>query len=274
MFREDAVSLGGLLQCVGPPSLPLVTARGFRIVAGGRSQPLMGTLVVSSPMDKPGLLVRITPVWEHIEPLRQYVNVWVKTKAGMEVADRSGLIVQELLENAVKYGDPKADVELALCVHRAGQAIDIRVSNRAHPSRLAILEREVHRNRANEPREAFARALERLQRLPEGSSMLGLSRVALESTLDVEIGIDSVTMTAHVVAGAQPGPRSASKPGSGKIVRPDAAPPSSHYSSGTLRLDPAVTSGSQTRSAVGGSGNPEQPARADSVASRVPFGRK
>ena len=169
----------------------------------GRSKVSMGMSGERSD-DEPGLVVRLAPIWDQIDPLRQYVSVWITAKGSKDSAERAGLVVQELLENAVKYGDPKSDVEVSISMSRSGQSIDIRVKNWAHPSRLAILEREISRNRANDPREAFARALERLNRLPEGSSMLGLARVGLESNLDVQIGPGFVVTTARIlVAGVQ-----------------------------------------------------------------------
>lgn len=191
-----------------------------------------------SQTDRPQFVVSFPPVWEQIEPLRQYIAVWVRAKAGTEGADRAVLVAQELLENAVKYGDPKFDVELSLSVSRAGQVVDVRVVNRAHRTRLTLLEREVQRNRSDDPRDAFARALERLQRLPEGSTMLGLSRVALESSLEVEIAGDFAIATARITVGERPAARPGSKVGSGKVARPALAT----SASGTLKLEPEPSS--------------------------------
>ena len=70
--------------------------------------------------------------------------------------------------------------------------------NKAHPSRVTILEREFHRTRGDSAREAFARALQRLQKLPNGTTMLGLARIATESTLQVDVSGDRVTVTARI----------------------------------------------------------------------------
>ncbi len=144
------------------------------------------------------LFVRFPPVWAHIDPLRQYVDVWVRGKMRNGAADRAGMIVQELLENAVKYGDPTTEIEFEIHTSDAPVFMEIRVTNRAHPSRVAILEREFQRTHTDSAREAFARALNRLQRLPEGTTMLGLARIAMESALSLDVSGDRVSVTARV----------------------------------------------------------------------------
>jgi hypothetical protein len=142
--------------------------------------------------------VRFLPSWNHIEPLRLYIDVAVRSKTRNGMADRATMVAHELLENAVKYGDPTADVELQVYIAELGSAVDVRVSNKAHPSRVAILEREFQRTRGDSAREAFARALQRLQKLPNGTTMLGLARIATEATLQVEVSGDRVIVSARV----------------------------------------------------------------------------
>lgn len=145
----------------------------------------------------PTVAVRFPPIWTHIQPLSTYAGALLEAKGKGNAAERVAIVVNELLENAVKYGDPAGEVTFELFAD-AGQAIVVRVTNKAHPSRVAILERELKRNATANPKEAFARALERLQHLPEGSTMLGLSRVALEAELGIDTTANVVVATAKI----------------------------------------------------------------------------
>src|SRR4051812_11575662 len=94
-------------------------------------------------LSRPVLVVRFPTSWEHIDPLRHYVMLYAKC-CSPGVAERVGIVLQELLENAVKYGDPSTDVELQVELdpgtpHRG---VELRVSNFAHRSRLVVLEKE------------------------------------------------------------------------------------------------------------------------------------
>lgn len=149
------------------------------------------------------LYVRFPPSWEHIEPLRQYTEVSVKARAGSRAAEKASIVVQELLENAVKYGIPAADVEFEIHMSDGGAGLDVCVRNSAHASRLVVLEREFARIQADPGGEAFKQAPQRVARLPQGTTMLGLPRVAMESTLQFAIKGDRVEILAHVEVGVR-----------------------------------------------------------------------
>ena len=191
------------------------------------------------------LAVRFPPVWTHIQPLAVYVAAVLEMRNRSDSADRVAIVANELIENAVKYGDPASEVTFELFVEM-GQAIVVRVTNKAHPSRVAILERELKRNTTTSPREAFARALERLTHLPEGSTMLGLARVTLEAELSVETAANVVIATARMDTSAV----RASAP-SGKSPVRDGA----RIDGGEVESQRQLGAGvSQTRRAVGPSG--------------------
>jgi two-component sensor histidine kinase len=145
------------------------------------------------------VVVRFSPQWERIEPLRQYV-VAMAGGSGDKVADRVGIVLQELLENAVKYGDALGHIEVELAVSSLRKQAEIRVANRAQASRIALLKKEYEaiRGGGETANAAFARALQRLQRLPQGTTMLGLARIAMESDLMLEIRGDQVIMVAKI----------------------------------------------------------------------------
>ena len=145
------------------------------------------------------VVVRFSPAWEKIEPLRQYA-VAMAGGAGEKVASRVGIVLQELLENAVKYGDAVGLVEVDVLISSLRKQAEIRVANRAQASRIALLRKEYDgiRGGGETANAAFARALQRLQRLPQGTTMLGLSRIAMESELTLETHGDQVIMVAKI----------------------------------------------------------------------------
>lgn len=145
------------------------------------------------------LIVRFAPQWEKIEPLRQYV-VALAGGSGEKLADRVGIVLQELLENAVKYGDAVGVVEVHITLVTMRKLAEVRVINRAQPSRIALLKKEYEAIQGNgdATNQAFARALQRLQRLPQGSTMLGLARIATEAELTLEVSGDQVAMIARI----------------------------------------------------------------------------
>jgi len=154
-------------------------------------------MMASSRASDVTFFVRFPPKWNHIEPLRQYIDLSARARGYNGTADKLGIVAQELLENAVKYGDPGAEVELELRID-AAQGVEITVSNKAHPSRVALLEREFQKARAESGKEGFTRALQRLQKLPEGATMLGLSRLMMEAAVNLEVTADRVVLTARV----------------------------------------------------------------------------
>jgi len=143
------------------------------------------------------LFVRFPPKWNHIEPLRQYIDLSARGRGFNGTADKLGIVAQELLENAVKYGDPSTDIELELRVDTAN-GVEIKVANKAHPSRVALLEKEFQKTRTESAREAFTKALQRLHKLPEGATMLGLSRIMMEASVNLQVTADRVVVTARV----------------------------------------------------------------------------
>jgi hypothetical protein len=143
------------------------------------------------------LTVQLLPSWSEIDPLRTYVESCARNQTG-QLSERAGMVVQELLENAVKYGDPSTPVELRLTMSPGRKTIEIVVSNRAHPSRVSLLQKEFERIGAGSAKDAFSTALQRLPKLPPGTSMLGLARIALEANIRLRVDRDLVTVEASI----------------------------------------------------------------------------
>ena len=71
------------------------------------------------------------------------------------------------------------------------------VSNRAHLSRVGLLQKEFERIGLS-AKDAFSTALQRLPKLPPGTSMLGLARIATEATVRLKVERDQVTVEASI----------------------------------------------------------------------------
>ena len=142
--------------------------------------------------------VHFRPVWAQISPLRQYVQTWVGAQAP-KLFERTEIVLQELLENAVKFGDRSSNVRMELRIDRGHHGIELKVSNKAHPKRMALLKQELDSIKtADGGKDAFSRALERAKSLPPGISRLGLARIVTEAQVDLKIHDDRVTFIAAI----------------------------------------------------------------------------
>jgi len=143
------------------------------------------------------LTVQFLPSWNEIDPLRAYIESCARNLTAA-LSERTGMVAQELLENAVKYGDPSTPIELRLTMSPGRKTIEIVVSNRAHPSRVSLLQKEFDRIGAGSAKDAFSTALQRLAKLPPGTSMLGLARIAMEAAILLKVERDVVTVEASI----------------------------------------------------------------------------
>jgi len=143
------------------------------------------------------LTVQFLPSWAEIDPLRAYVESCARNQT-VSLSERTGMVAQELLENAVKYGDPGTPIEFRLTMSPGRKTIEVVVSNRAHPSRVTLMQKEFERIGTGSSKEAFSSALQRLAKLPSGTSMLGLARIAMEASIRLKVERDVVTVEASI----------------------------------------------------------------------------
>jgi hypothetical protein len=145
------------------------------------------------------LYARFLPSWAHIEPLRLYLEACTTARPKFANAEGACIVLQELLENAVKYSLPSCPIDLEVCMHISTGPLEIRVTNKASPTRLAMLAHELRLAQGGDSaHNAFASALARLKTLPAGVSMLGLARVATTARLESEVTGDQVMMSARL----------------------------------------------------------------------------
>jgi hypothetical protein len=135
------------------------------------------------------VFMRFRPMWAYISGTREFCRFFCETTFRKpEVAERAQLVIQELLENAVKYSadSKECDVELAIRQHNEKE-IEIAVSNFASPTAVAKLSEELERIANMKPEDAYMFAVQRAATLPDGhSAQIGLARVRFEGLVDIK----------------------------------------------------------------------------------------
>lgn len=129
--------------------------------------------------------LRFKPLWLYVDAVREFCGFFARASFEDEnLGQRVGLIVHELIENAVKYGDEQ---ELDLRIERTEGAIVIRVSNTTTVERATKLQQIFGRLTSLPPAEAYTRALKNAATLPEAESGLGLPRIRYEGQVDLQL---------------------------------------------------------------------------------------
>ncbi|HVJ16106.1 MAG TPA: hypothetical protein VM686_11775 [Polyangiaceae bacterium] len=143
-------------------------------------------------------LVRVPARWPNVRPIANHVEFCVTALTYEERGKRAGVVAHELMENAVKYGDLSANIEIEVRMPPSGMRFTIRVSNRASVTRFQSLREEVERIGRLTPEQAFMDAIRRAGGRPSGNSMIGLSRIAHEG--GVALSADELQGLITVVA--------------------------------------------------------------------------
>lgn len=131
--------------------------------------------------------LRFKPLWLYVDQVREFCGFFARaTFEDAAVGDRVGLVVHELIENAIRYGDEK---ELELRMERLEGSVVIRVANTTSDDRAQRLAAIFSEMMAVSPGDAYARALQSAAGRPSIESGLGLPRVRCEGQVDLELEI-------------------------------------------------------------------------------------
>ena len=129
--------------------------------------------------------LRFKPLWLYVDAVREFCGFFARaTFEDDGLGQRVGLIVHELIENAVRYGDEE---ELEVRLERLENDVVIRVINTASDDRAAALRKVFEELAKHAPAAAYARALKHASSLPVSQSGLGLPRIRYEGRVEIEL---------------------------------------------------------------------------------------
>ncbi len=137
---------------------------------------------------EPAVFIRFRPAWAYIEGIREFGRFFCQTTFNeARLSDRAQVMIQETLENAVKYSDRNALSELELVMSMDGKQLEISVCSSPSPEHLGTLKQELEQLYLQAPEQAYLAAFERAARDPEASAKLGLARLRYECGAELSI---------------------------------------------------------------------------------------
>jgi hypothetical protein len=150
----------------------------------------MNEVLSGLPERREGQLValRFQPMWAFIQSVRELGHsVCQAAFADPLVAQRARLIIQEALENAVKYSSPDGYSELEVIIGTEDDSVEITVVSTPRPEHLANLRDELRWICELSPEEAYLEAFRRAAQNPDCSARLGLARMRFEGGMRISM---------------------------------------------------------------------------------------
>ncbi len=132
--------------------------------------------------------MRFRPAWTYIDGVREFVRFFCeKTFDGGDLAERARMVIQETLENAVKYSTQGERSELELSISRDDGHLEISVSSLPDPAHYDTLKQQLAEIQDTEPEQAYIKAFERAALNPSSSAQLGLARIRYEGGVELQL---------------------------------------------------------------------------------------
>ncbi len=162
----------------------------------GASRSMLGTASGTSGEALHRLVqLRFKPIWLYLDTVREFCGFFARASFEDDrLGQRVAVIVHELVENAVRYGDDK---ELELRIERKDDSFVVCVVNTTSSERAEKLRHVLAELTSLAPGAAYERALRVAGSLPADQSGLGLARVryegAVELTLETSPGRVAIT---------------------------------------------------------------------------------
>lgn len=129
--------------------------------------------------------LRFKPLWLYVDQVRELCGFFARATFEDEiVGERVRLVVHELVENAIRYGD---DRELELRLERTTHGLMIRVANTTSAERASKLAAHFAQMMTSSAADAYARALQSAVTRPSSESGLGLPRIRCEGQVELEL---------------------------------------------------------------------------------------
>ena len=132
--------------------------------------------------------MRFRPAWAYIDGIREFRRFFCETTFGTpELAERARVIIQETLENAVKYSSTSAEAELELLIKSDGKTIEFQVSSLPDAAHAEALKNELSGIHAQDPETAYLAAFARASNEPWASARLGIARMRYEGGVELSV---------------------------------------------------------------------------------------
>jgi hypothetical protein len=163
--------------------------------------------------EMPGRLVymRCRSAWAYIDGIREFGQFFFEHSiAEVSVPERVTMIIQETLENAIKYSVRTADAEVDLSLAVEDDFFVVTVGSTPSPEHLGVLREELAILNAQSPEDAYVAAFARAASDENAGSRIGLARVRLEGNAELcldELANGRITITARGPLGAKPNRR-------------------------------------------------------------------
>lgn len=136
----------------------------------------------------PLVFMRFRPAWAYIDGIREFGRFFCETTFGTpELAERARVIIQETLENAVKYSSQSAEAELELLIKSDGNIIEFQVSSLPDAAHAQALKSELSGIHAQDPEAAYLAAFQRASDEPWASARLGIARMRYEGGVELSV---------------------------------------------------------------------------------------
>ncbi|HEX6271687.1 MAG TPA: hypothetical protein VFZ53_01540 [Polyangiaceae bacterium] len=148
----------------------------------------VASAVFSETNARPLVSMRFRPAWAYIDGIREFGRFFCETTFGApDLAERACVIIQETLENAIKYSTKGPNSELELLILAEHGQIEFSVSSLPDPAHIQNLRNELKGLDKLAPEEAYLAAFLRAAREPENSGRLGLARVRYEGNVELSM---------------------------------------------------------------------------------------
>ncbi|HEY4159518.1 MAG TPA: ATP-binding protein [Polyangiaceae bacterium] len=140
------------------------------------------------PAQGPLVLMRFRPAWAYIDGIREFGRFFCKQTFGTEdLAQRATIVIQETLENAVKYSTQSPHSELELKIQVQGEHIEFSVSSLPDPAHIETLRDELVGLHSLDPEQAYLAAFVRASSQPDATARLGLARIRYEGNVELSL---------------------------------------------------------------------------------------
>jgi len=136
---------------------------------------------------KPLVMMRFKPAWAYIDGIREFGRFFCETTFETAVAERATIVLQETLENAVKYSTDSEKGELELEIRANGDQIEFSITSMPDPEHMEYLKSELEGLHALDPEQAYIAAFQRAANEPDASARLGLARVRYEGHVELSL---------------------------------------------------------------------------------------